>query len=162
MSNDNWIRTLGFYQPFCSLMLYGKLETRWVRKGRKPPFATGEYLFYSTKKSAGDKVFDWCTVANMEAMSILKDEPTRLLNGYAIATSTLKEYRLMKPEDEEKAFVKFIGERTVKDKHGNDVVQVQIILEFENVIRIEPFEFKEGKQGVGKFDRSLLPQSPNT
>ena len=44
------IRTLGFYQPFGSLMLHGKIETRWVRKGKKPPFPLGKYIFYTTQK----------------------------------------------------------------------------------------------------------------
>lgn len=44
------IRTLGFYQPFGTLMLHGKIETRWVKVGKKPPFPEGKYLFYSTQK----------------------------------------------------------------------------------------------------------------
>lgn len=47
------IRTLGLYQPYATLMMppYNKIETRWVKAGKKPPFPLGQYLIYSTKKA---------------------------------------------------------------------------------------------------------------
>lgn len=147
------VRTLGFYQPFCSLMLHGKKETRWVREGKKPPFPLGEYLFYSTKNPcANQTLFQWCGPEIMLSISeTLSGDITRFMNGIALAVGELVNLRLMTKEDEAAAFVKFVGKRTVKDKDGNDVVQVQWILEFQNITTINPFKFKEGKQGVGKF-----------
>lgn len=147
------IRTLGYYQPFCSLMLppHYKDETRWVRKGKKPPFPIGSYVFYSTKKPCTNlQLFEWCGPEIMLSITNeLKNEDTQGLNGYVIGGGDLAEVSPMTKEDEAKGFVKFIGERTVKDKKGNDVVQVQWLLRFENVTRITPEIFTQGKQGVG-------------
>lgn len=146
-------RTLGFYQPFCTLMLHGKLETRWVRKGRKPPFPLSEYRLYSTQKRCSQAdLFDWCGPEIMENITttISKDE-TRKLDGCGICDGTLFRVREMTKEDEAKAFVKFVGEKTVINKKGEHIVYTQWILEFENVVAITPYQFKEGKQGVGKL-----------
>lgn len=52
---DQQIRTLGFYQPYAGLMFSAnKIETRWVRKGKRPPFPLGWYALYSTKKAFQD------------------------------------------------------------------------------------------------------------
>lgn len=148
------IRTLGFYQPFGTLMLYGKLETRWVRERRKPPYPLGKYLIYTTKKGAGDLVFDWCTLANLERMNNnlpgAKSDDTRMLYGYAIAIGELTRVRRMELIDEHDAFVKFIGEQLFETKEGF-VLKHQWILQIDNVERIEPFVFEYGKQGVGIF-----------
>lgn len=149
------VRTLGFYQPFCSLMFHGKKETRWVRKGRKPPFPFGKYLFYSTKKKCENPIlFQWCGAEIMLSIrQTLEGDDRMYFNGYALGTAVLRNIRLMVKEDEPLAFVKFVGERIVKDKKGNDVTQVQWILEFDPPIYFEqPFPFTEGKQGVGKFN----------
>lgn len=145
------IRTLGYYQPFGSLMFHGKKETRWVRKGKKPPFPLGKYLFYSTKKPCEKPtLFQWCGEDIMFSIhQTLEGDVTRFMNGTALGYGNLVNLRPMIKEDEPTAFVKFIGERTVKDKNNNDVIQVQWILEFENVERISPYPFTEGKQGVG-------------
>lgn len=132
-------------------MLYGKLETRWVRKDKKPPFPLGKYLMYSTKSScAPSTLYQWCgpeTALKIELL--LSKEITRTFNGMAIAYGDLVNVRLMTKEDEDRAFVKFIGEQQVTDKSGT-YTRVQWILEFENVERIEqPYHFTEGKQGVG-------------
>lgn len=153
------IRTLGFYQPFCSLMEFGKVETRWVRKGKKPPFPFGKYLFYSTiRMCENSELFEWCGAELMLSIGrtvILTQE--RLLNKAALSIGTLVTVRLMTKADEEKAFVKFIGERTVIKK-GVEVVECQWCLVFINVQIIEPFEWKFGKQGVGFVPASELPK----
>jgi hypothetical protein len=147
------IRTLGFYQPFCSLMLYGKLETRWIRVGKKPPFPLGKYLLYSTKKRCSpEDLFNWCgTKISFHIKSRLLTERTDVLDGYALAIGDLIKVRPMVKEDEERAFVLFKGEIPRVVPKGEKVFYyVQWILEFENVQRIEPFRFK-GKQGVGIY-----------
>src|ERR1700679_2290183 len=85
--NDNEIiRTIGFYQPFCSLMLHGKVETRWVRKGRLAPFPMGIYLGYGTKTGCTDEQLkDWC---GNEILKHLEDtlinDFTQHLHGHAM------------------------------------------------------------------------------
>lgn len=150
------IRTLGFYQPFCTLMLYGKIETRWVREGKKPPFPLGKYLLYSTKEPCTDEQLDkwsgqslYCNIT--EALS---NDSTKELNGYAIAMGRLVNIRLMTQWDDEDAFVKFVGTTARQDKNGKWHKYVQWCLEFENVHSIEPFGIK-GKQGVGIFPPEL-------
>lgn len=45
------IRSLGLHQPYASLMwTHNKIETRWVKKGKKPPFPLGTYMIYATQK----------------------------------------------------------------------------------------------------------------
>jgi hypothetical protein len=155
-NNKEIIRTLGFYQPFCSLMLHGKIETRWVREGKKPPFPKGKYLFYSTKKACTeDQLQNWCGWMYNDFISpALLDDNTAQLNGYALAVADLKDIRLMSVADERMAFVKYMGYDYRDDKDGNVIAYVQWCLEFENVQAIEPFEFKFGKQGIG-----ILPDS---
>lgn len=152
------IRTLGFYQPFCSLMFHGKIETRWVRKGKKPPFPLGKYFFYSTKNACTNPtLFQWCGPEIMLSITeTLSGDTTRFINGAGLGFGQLIELRLMTKEDEAKGFVKFIGERTVRDKRGNDVIQVQWALIFENPERIDPIPFDAGKQGVGILKQPYL------
>lgn len=146
------IRTLGFYQPFCTLMLYGKIETRWVRKGRIPPFPKGKYLLYTTKKPAGDKIYDWCSVPTIMSIDETCKHENKSLNGYALCIGELVEIYPMKKEDEPLAFVNFVGQKTeFYGKEGKPIVKVQWCLRFENIERIEPFVFLYGKQGVGIF-----------
>lgn len=147
------IRTLGFFQPFGDLMLEGKTETRWVRENRKPPFPLGKYLFYSTKVPCSNvDLFQWCGPEIMHDINnaISKNPPP--LNGYAIGIGELTEVKLL-TADVQKTFVKFVGRKTEIIK-GKEVTKVQWGLHFKNVQRIEPFEWKFGKQGVG-----LVPES---
>ncbi len=145
------IRTLGFYQPFGSLMFHGKIETRWVRVGKKPPFPLGKYLFYTTKKKCDmADLFDWCGAEIMNTIDeTLKHDPGCLFNGYALGYGTLTKVRLMTKEDEPKAFVKHKGVYTEQLESGELVSKVQWCLEFENITPIEPYIFTQGKQGVG-------------
>lgn len=140
------IRTLGFYQPFGSLMLHGKIETRKVQNGRRPPFPFGKYLFYTTKaKLPEDRLYGWCGESIVQDIRLtLANEPTKDLHGYAIAIGELKTYYPMSFEDEVNCFV----------RKGRYLDKTTWCLEFANVQRIKPFEFKFGKQGVG-----FLPES---
>lgn len=149
------VRTLGFYQPFGSLMFHGKLETRWVRKGRKPPFPLGRYLLYSTKnKCENPTLFQWCGPEIMLSITkTLDGDTTRFFNGFALGYGTLVNLRPMQKEDEDTAFVKFVGEQIRIDKNGEEHIYIQWILEFADLERIEqPFRFTEGKQGVGIYN----------
>lgn len=153
------IRTLGFYQPFCSLMRHGKIETRWVREGKKPPFPLGKYLLYSTKEPCTDEQLDhWCgSSLYCNLTEALANDTTKELNGYAIAIGQLVNLRHMTRWDDEEAFVRFVGTAARQDKNGKWHKYIQWCLEFENVQAIEPFPFAFGKQGVG-----ILPESEHS
>lgn len=154
------IRTLGFYQPFGTLMNYGKIETRWVRKGKKPPFPLCKYVFYTTKKECSDFTLyeEWCGVEIMGNINeTLKDDNTRHFTKMILSHGELIEVRPLTKEDEPKAFVKFIGEKVFKDKNGKDVIKVQWALIFKDVQQITPVPYHHGKQGVGFLDKQYLP-----
>lgn len=144
------IRTLGFYQPFGSLMLHGKIETRWVRKGKKPPFPLGKYIFYTTQKACDTfTLFQWCGAEIILSITnTLQNDSTKDLKEVALGIGELIEVRPLTKEDEAMAFVKFLGEKTefIDDV---EITKVQWALIFKNVQPFEPFEWKYGKQGVG-------------
>ena len=131
-------------------MAHGKIETRWVRKGKKPPFPLGKYLFYSCQKACENHtLFEWCGPEIMFSItSTIGADESRKLNKMALSVGDLVDVRKMQQEDEGKAFVKFIGERAI-EKKGEMVEETQWCLVFENVRPIKPFEWKYGKQGVG-------------
>jgi hypothetical protein len=91
------IRTIGLYQPFASLMHHGKIETRWVKKGKKPPFPLGKYILYSTLKSYSDKELDYICGERqfVRIMRSLIHDATIKLRGYAISTSKVEVERVM-------------------------------------------------------------------
>lgn len=150
------IRTLGFYEPFGSLMLHGKIETRWVREGRRPPFPLGKYLLYTTKNPVSSiDLFEWCGV---EIRCLIQNTmlSTPYINGSALAIGELVDIRLLTPEDEERAFVKYVGRKTFII-NGKQVPKIQWALVFKNVKRIEPFKWEYGKQGTGFVPEKVIP-----
>jgi hypothetical protein len=145
------IRTLGLYQPFASLMLHGKIETRWVPVGKKPPFPLGEYLIYATQKCYSfAQGLDLMGDQQSQALNIFKTEfdlgekgtinPTtrRLITGHAICIGNL--VSIIDPilPSTKNTFVEYIAPCSRR----------RVGLVFENMKRIEPFPFK-GKQGIG-------------
>lgn len=158
MNENNKIRTLGFYQPFGSLMLHGKIETRWVEVNKKPPFPEGKYLFYTTKKSCDSfELLQWCGREIMLSITeTLRNEPTKIYSGYAIGMGDLVCVDELRDVDEEKAFVKFKGYKVVFNKYGREVTYIQWALRFENIERIKPFKWEFGKQGVGFVPESEI------
>jgi hypothetical protein len=161
--NSPIIRTLGLYQPYATLMLHGKIETRWVRDGKKPPFPLSQYLIYSTKKYYTSEEFSNIAgkyasdgrkkIENDPSLSVKwmsKNQPLNINKSWAIAVGTLTEVELFRPQQQPMAFVD-TGMPSFPVKHvdtkGNLIVLWALI--FENVKRIKPFEFTHGKQGVG-------------
>jgi hypothetical protein len=131
------IRTLGLYQPYAELMMHGKIETRWIKKGTKPPFPKGKYLLYACKKEytltqlsviAGNQYNRITTIIN----------GLDLIRGAAIAVGDLVKHIYIVPGMEDETFVRY----------QPPLSKVMVGLIFENVKRIKPFPFK-GKQGVG-------------
>ena len=150
------LRTLGFYEPFGSLMLHGKIETRWVMAGKKPPFPLGKYLFYTTKKECDNiTLLNWCgseIVSEIAGIFGSNEKPS--LHGYAIGIGELVDVCELKASDTN-TFVKFKGSKVVQ-KGDKEITYIQWGLWFENVRKIEPFEWKFGKQGVGFVPYSEL------
>ncbi len=147
MQEPEVIRTLCMHNPYCTAMLYDKEETRWVRKGRVPGFRLGKYILYSSKGGILiSTIYEWSGWHAHSMMATIGDDPIRDKNGCAIVMADLVNIRLMTKEDEAKGYVTFHGE-----KEFDGVVKVQWILEFRNRKRIEPFEWKWGKQGPGIF-----------
>lgn len=152
-SHEGPIRTLGFYEPFGSLMLHGKIETRWIMTGKKPPFPLGRYAFYTTQKECTcDELLEWCGEDLMEEIMKKTDHTVRpsMLLGFG----TLTNIRPMTIQDEPTAFVKYHGLKTVDTPKGM-VRKTQWALIFTDVKAIEPVWFLDdngkslGKQGVG-------------
>jgi len=152
---DQKIRTLGLYQPFATLMLHGKIETRLVSSyfcpernkviDKKPPFPLGKYVIYSTQKFYRI----WQSVAIMgrfskHAFDTIKGDPTEHLKGYAIAIGDL--VKIIDPiEPQQSTFVDL--QPYEYDIHNYPTAR-RVGLVFENMRRIKPFKFK-GKQGIG-------------
>jgi hypothetical protein len=146
---DEIIRTLGLYQPYASLMLHGKIESRWVKKGKKAPFPLGKYLIYSTKKAYSQKEFEHVAGDKAKhAWKLLENESTVSLNGYAICIGDLVKVEPMSATMEHKAFI----DTPIDEWQSAEPIIINYhllwALHFENIQRISPFLFK-GKQGVG-------------
>lgn len=104
IQNSN-IRGLAWWQPFGTLMLHGKIETRhWPTRYR------GLILICTTKKAWKDqpaKFRDLITTFKQHEEAIdqklqlesLQDYPTFHLNGFAIAVGTLADCRKVKLND---------------------------------------------------------------
>lgn len=144
------IRTLGLYQPFATLMLYGKIETRWVNYPKKAPFPLGKYLIYSTQRC-----YDFFEAEQMMGEEVdlahrhfkteinygkgtINPETKDFILGHAICLGDLVHILDPITPDIHHTFVEYMAPCTRR----------RVGLAFENMQRIEPFKFK-GKQGVG-------------
>jgi hypothetical protein len=136
------IRTLGLHQPYASLMwTHDKIETRWVKKGKKPPFPLGKYVLYATKK-----IMDAGEVVRVSGPFIhdqrWPEDPRYLITGIPLVVADLvkvDDWTMEKNWDlGHKTFVMYDESETHR----------RVMLFFENKNRIKPFHLK-GKQGVG-------------
>ncbi len=141
---DTKIRTLGLYQPFAALMAFGKIETRFVRQGRKPPFPLGKYLIYACRKGYsvldGDLV-NICTPAQADQIEELLMENDFLFCEFGSALMIGDLVSIIDP-------LTNVIESTFVDYIPPDEKERRVGLVFENMRRIKPFPFK-GKQGIG-------------
>lgn len=124
------------------LMLHGKLETRYVKTGKKPPFPLGPYLIYSTKKRYSWKdLMSMCgvpTYVNITGIEALAKKGK--YKGVAICTCDLVEIIDPLPDGHwDKAYVTVAATETHRP----------VGLRFENVKAVRPFKIGKGKQGVG-------------
>lgn len=136
---ENDILALSWKQPFASLMLHGKIETRtWSTKYR------GYVLICASKKSyTVNEIFNIC--GGVQYYRIINtlgtDRFDNTNNGYAIAIGKLTDCRPMEKEDEDKCFV-----------IHNPNLWCHI---YEDVKPIQPFPFK-GHQGWTKLDKETF------
>ena len=139
------VRTLGLYQPFATLMLHGKVETRWVRKGKKAPFPLGRYLIYSTKKyyKPSQELATLCGYVNYNRlMQIVQGKDETWPNGRAICIGDL--VKIIDP------ICPPFNQNTFVNNEWETQTHRRVGLVFENVKRVKPYEFT-GKQGVGFY-----------
>ncbi len=145
-SETQTIRTLGLYQPYAGLMLHGKIETRWVRNDRKPPFPLGKYLLYSTLR--GYAVKELYSVAGDQTQRILsmmgdpKIASDFTLLGHALCIGDLTHI------GRSDQWPVHYSNDTFVDCHVADDEYTRWLLFFDNVKRIKPFTIR-GKQGIG-------------
>lgn len=99
------IRALTWKEPFASMMLLGKIETRtWPTNFR------GYVLICSSKRDYSIKsILNICGKQFSYAMNVLTQNKINwgLTMGYAIAIGKLIDCRPMTKDDEEKCFVKY-------------------------------------------------------
>ncbi len=153
--NNEEIRYLGWKQPFASLMLYGKIETRtWDTKYRGLVLITASKAPYHMEQYAdiaGDSYQHiWDTLGN----------PETVICGHAIAVGRLVDSKPMTKEDEGKCFVEYrepwIEERVSKKTGIKKKVLVKLWCHvYEDVQAIEPFEIK-GAQGWRKLNQETI------
>ncbi len=152
MINEGYkIRTIGLCQPFASAMLYGKIESRWVKDGHKPAFPLGLYMIYSTQKGyTASQIKDISGQHASYLFHVLKDEQS-LPDGEPICIGQLLKVRHYEPlKDGPLTFVDNkvgLKYQIISDEETKVTHQLWC-LEFSNIQRIEPFPFT-GKQGVG-------------
>jgi len=140
------IRTLGLHQPFATLMLRGKsIETRWIMRGKKPPFPKGVYALYSTSKSySEDELRAICGHQYDRAMRDSEGDSSHVHN-HLILVGELDKLVYVVPSMADETYIEY----SERDTH------VLVGLVFKNVRRIKPIPFvdedgrKAGKQGIG-------------
>lgn len=133
------VMALTWKQPFASLMLHGKLETReWATRHRgKVLICSGleRYLDVTIEEMSGIET-------RKRIDSILLSEPTANARGKIIAVGDLVNCRPMVETDEEMAFVKY--------KPG------LWVHEYKNVKRIVPIKFSGSQKWSEVSDQEFL------
>lgn len=147
----NRILALSWKQPYGSLMLHGKIETRvWETKYR------GRVLICTSKAAySQDAALSISGAYQFQRLChrLLNDESIDV-NGYAIAIGTLVDCRPMTPDDEDKTFVQY--REPWVDKTGKR--RRLFCHVYEDVQAIEPFPW-QGSQGwreVGEPELSRI------
>lgn len=142
------IRTLGMNQPYASLMLHGKIETRWVQADKEPPFPKGLYMLYACKQSASMQSFKMISGRYCRAVWEALDKDQFVPDGAPIALARLTEKWMYNPGvDGPQTFVDSDGMMEMV-QFGESKFFRLWCLKFEQVMPIKYFPFK-GKQGIG-------------
>lgn len=152
--NNEPIRALSWKQPYASLMLHGKIETRtWSTKYR------GLVLICASKAPYDREVF-YSISGKEQYERICKTlDSDDLPLGQAIAIGRLVSCRLMKKSDEDKCFVQYRDpwitkkfSKTGKLKFITNRLWVHI---YTDVKPIEPFDWK-GTQGWKTLSEEII------
>lgn len=140
MDTTEKVMALSWKEPFATLMLHGKIETRrWNTNYR------GLVLICASKTPYAEKVVrNICGDRLVNRIKELFDRLNICLShGQAIAVGRLVDSRYMTPEDEDQCFVEY---------HADLYCHV-----YEDVRKIKPFPWK-GCQGWKKVDQSIIDQ----
>lgn len=137
LKNGTEIRALSCKQPYAELMLHGKIETRsWYTKYR------GLVLICVSKKSYSTEQLRNISGGNqLWRMGEFLDIENPKYEGKAIAIGVLIDCRTMKPEDEDKCFVRYYPDLWCH--------------EYIHVTPIVPFEWK-GSRKWGKVGEDII------
>ncbi len=141
------VRALSWKQPYASLMLHGKIETRsWNTNYRgkvlicasKTPYNYNDIMAISGERQ-GQRVLNYMNSQKIE-------QP----NGVAIAIGELVDCRPMEPKDKLLTFVEYVSPwMSMRERKNGQIhwVEKQLWCHiYKNVQPIEPFEWK-GTQG---------------
>jgi len=135
------MRALSWREPFATLMLHGKIETRtWATNYRglvlicasKKPYSPNEVLEISGK-------VQYSHVRG----TLMKEGEEQMMKtlGHAIAVGELVDCKPMGPDDNDKCFVRY-----------DDLLYCHV---YENVRAIEPIAFK-GQLGWKKLEKEFI------
>jgi hypothetical protein len=162
LSSGAKLLALSWKEPFASLMLYGKIETRvWPTKYR------GLVLICTSKKAynheqlyniSGNLVNDF--TRKVIGRNYDHWQNNIIKQGYAIAVGRLVDCRLMTKDDESKCFVKYREpwkeERISKKTGKKKIVEVKLYCHvYEDVKPIKPIIW-DGKQGWTNVSQDLI------
>ena len=131
------IRALTWKEPFGTLMLHGKIETRkWATSFR------GDVLISCGKTPYNDwQLLEICGLDQLERMTKIIQPGSKMINcGYAVAVGTLVNCRMMTRADEDDCFVQY--------RQG---LWCHI---YDNIRPIAPMPYK-GQQGWKKLPESI-------
>lgn len=143
--NTHGVRALSWKQPYASLMLHGKIETRvWDTKYR------GYVLICASKQRYSNRQIENISGINQFKRLCKVLEGTDAYLGKSIAIGKLVDSRPMTKADEDACFVEYREAWPVEkhDKYGNSIpAEKQLWCHiYEDVHAIEPFDWK-GSQG---------------
>lgn len=161
--NTPTMRALSWKEPFASLMLHGKIETRvWPTDYRGPVMICASKTPYNYNQlknicGYGEQLTRVCSFMEMYERPF--DKATQKY-GYAIAVGNLVNCRLMKPEDEKACFVEYrepwIEVRTNKKTGKKREVLMKLYCHiYEEVKPIIPIPWK-GVQGWKTLDEFFI------
>lgn len=147
------ILALNWKQPYGSLMLYGKIETRtWPTKFRG-------YVLICTSKKPYDN-FDILKISGNKQFGRIEETFNHYGPlGSVIAIGKLVDCRPMVLADEPRTFVEYKEPWEVVNKKGEIVVKRLWCHVYEDVVEINPIDFSAG-QGWSFVSPEILAQLP--
>ena len=158
VSGDAKLMALSWKEPYATLMLHGKIETRtWATNYRGPVLLCASKTGYARKKLneiAGEEQLQ-------RLHALLWDMPMNHFDGCAFAIGRLVGCRPMVKADENKCFVQYREpwtevRRCVKEFSGLTNVEKRLWLHvYQDVRPIEPFTWK-GAQGWKTVSQEII------